>query len=576
MKKIILIQLLLIFFHCSYFSQTIQSGFSWVSTSATNSANSPDFPSTNCSNINFSISSSQTFKRVSNGAPYNNNGIYMPANSSNSATLISMTITFNQPISNLKIRFIDFDENNSGLPEPEESLTLINPIPTSVTTLGFANPFFLVGNIITPSDNNASNNNNDTAGWINWNGSLSTVTFSYNRPSSVNAGLIIDSIYFDCPISNNCNAIANAGPDLTICNNQTGFLNASNSVGSSFTWSTGSNNPSINVSTPGTYWVTVTDGNCIDVDTVVVNAQNFQPNVFNDDLIICPNSIFTLTANTSNFVSYLWNTGETTPTINSIYTGTYWVQVSDGNCFFKDTIIVSNKVLNFTPIQTFDTICENEVLLISAFDNLASSYLWNNGETTSSININEPGNYWVERIIDDCSIKEFVFIAEILNNTNESTIVKCKNESLVLSSSIANSNNYIWNNGSNSNLLTIFESGLYSVSTSNKCGTSIDKFTVIFNDCDCDVFIPNTFTPDEDEFNQTFKIKTSCNFIDFHLLIYNRWGEVVFESYDADEYWDGNYGVYKAQDGIYTYKVSYITDLKPDLLLLTGHVSLVK
>jgi gliding motility-associated-like protein len=153
---------------------------------------------------------------------------------------------------------------------------------------------------------------------------------------------------------------------------------------------------------------------------------------------------------------------------------------------------------------------------------------------------------------------------------------KCNGESLIIFSEQANSNNILWNNGSTNPSLIVNSSGIYIVSSSNKCGVSTNKFTIEFKECDCSVYIPNTFTPDEDEFNQVFRVKTDCDFYDFHLEIYNRWGEIVFESADANEYWDGNYGIYKAQDGVYSYKVSYVSNLKPDRINLSGHVSIIK
>ena len=57
-------------------------------------------------------------------------------------------------------------------------------------------------------------------------------------------------------------------------------------------------------------------------------------------------------------------------------------------------------------------------------------------------------------------------------------------------------------------------------------------------------YIPNAFTPDGDPFNNTFKpiFTLGLDVFDYHLTIYNRWGEMVFESFDANFGWDGTYG----------------------------------
>lgn len=566
-----------LFFCLNFNSQTVHSGFSWVSTSPTSTATSPSYNSGPCTNIKYTITASETFDMVNNGAPYNSNSILFPSNINITPLFVDMTISFNQTINNLRIRFVDLDENVSGFTEPEESISMINPPASSVTPFGGSiNPFFLSGGIVTPLDNNPNFNNNDASGWVNWTGSLSTVSFRYNRPGSLYA-LIIDSIYFDCPTPSGCTANAIAGPDVNICNNQATTLNANGSTGNQFTWSNGSSTSSISTSTPGTYWVSVSNGTCSDTDTVMVTAQTYQPNVLNDALTTCPNEVFTLNAMSANTTSYLWNTGQTTSSINTSNAGTYWVQVSNGSCSFKDTIIVTNQAVSFSPIPSSDYICANDAVIVNAVDNSAVTYLWSTGETTSSISINQVGIYWVERTnANGCTQKDFISISEQNNQNTETSIDKCKGESLVLTSSIGSANSYLWNNGSTNGTLIIHDSGVYIVTSTNNCGTSTDKYTVVFNECDCGVYIPNTFTPDEDEFNQVFKIKTDCSFYDFHLEIYNRWGEIVFESFDAEEYWDGNYGTYKVQDGVYTYKVSYVTNLKPDRINLTGHISLIK
>lgn len=178
--------------------QTVNSGFSWLSTSPTTTVSSPSYTAGSCSNINYTITTSEALRGVSNGAPYNNNCLIFPSNINITPLFVDMTITFNQPINNLKIRFIDLDENVSGFTQPEESISQINPAPSSVTPLGGnINPLYLSSGSVTPFNNNPSNNN-DASGWVNWTGNLTSVSFRYNRPGELYA-LIIDSIYFDCP-----------------------------------------------------------------------------------------------------------------------------------------------------------------------------------------------------------------------------------------------------------------------------------------------------------------------------------------------------------------------------------------
>jgi len=91
-------------------------------------------------------------------------------------------------------------------------------------------------------------------------------------------------------------------------------------------------------------------------------------------------------------------------------------------------------------------------------------------------------------------------------------------------------------------------------------------------------YVPNTFTPDGDEFNQTFQPVFNSGFdaYDFTMLIYNRWGEIVFETKDAKIGWDGTYNGIIQQPGTYTYRIEFKTMESDERKLVVGHVNLLK
>lgn len=91
-------------------------------------------------------------------------------------------------------------------------------------------------------------------------------------------------------------------------------------------------------------------------------------------------------------------------------------------------------------------------------------------------------------------------------------------------------------------------------------------------------YIPNSFTPDGDQFNGLFLPIFSSGFdpYRFNMLIFDRWGEVLFESNNSQVGWDGTYGGILMQDGVYLYKINFrdaYTDKRYDL---TGHVNLIR
>jgi len=91
-------------------------------------------------------------------------------------------------------------------------------------------------------------------------------------------------------------------------------------------------------------------------------------------------------------------------------------------------------------------------------------------------------------------------------------------------------------------------------------------------------YVPNAFSPDGDEFNNVFKpvLTTGFDVNSYHLSIFNRWGELIFESLNYEEGWDGTYHNEKLLDGTYIWKINVkyrSSDKKKELI---GHVSLFK
>lgn len=92
------------------------------------------------------------------------------------------------------------------------------------------------------------------------------------------------------------------------------------------------------------------------------------------------------------------------------------------------------------------------------------------------------------------------------------------------------------------------------------------------------VYAPNSFTPDEDEFNNTFKPVVYLDPIEWKLAIYNRWGELIFESYDFKYGWDGTGPNGKiVQPGAYVWEITYKScePINPTRTL-QGHVNLLR
>ena len=91
-------------------------------------------------------------------------------------------------------------------------------------------------------------------------------------------------------------------------------------------------------------------------------------------------------------------------------------------------------------------------------------------------------------------------------------------------------------------------------------------------------YVPNSFTPDGDEHNNTFQAVFTSGFdpSQYEMTIYNRWGEELIRITDSSEYWDGTYKGRKCAEGTYIYKIYYVIPDTNESKTLTGHVNLLR
>ena len=92
-------------------------------------------------------------------------------------------------------------------------------------------------------------------------------------------------------------------------------------------------------------------------------------------------------------------------------------------------------------------------------------------------------------------------------------------------------------------------------------------------------YVPNTFTPDQDQFNQQWKPIFTSGFdpYDYHLSIFNRWGELIWESFNSETGWDGVYGKdSQVQEGIYTWEITFATKTNNEKQQITGTLNLLR
>ena len=113
----------------------------------------------------------------------------------------------------------------------------------------------------------------------------------------------------------------------------------------------------------------------------------------------------------------------------------------------------------------------------------------------------------------------------------------------------------------------------------NGCFSEVETTTVNVDPCPQLVYyIPNSFTPDADQYNPNFGVTFTDGFdpFRFHLEIWNRWGEIIWESYDHTAKWDGTYGGFPCQPGIYTWKIRFGNEDNDGYNIIHGHLNLIR
>lgn len=124
--------------------------------------------------------------------------------------------------------------------------------------------------------------------------------------------------------------------------------------------------------------------------------------------------------------------------------------------------------------------------------------------------------------------------------------------------------------------------GMFNISVvhwSNGCSSLPQSTMITIAKCpELLYYIPNSFTPDGDEHNNTFQwtFINGIDLYDFYILIFNRWGEIIWESHDATDYWDGTYNNQLCPTGTYSYKIQFGSETDDNEQQIFGHITLIR
>ncbi len=365
------------------------------------------------------------------------------------------------------------------------------------------------------------------------------------------------------------------GKDTTLCDGENLLVDAT-FPSSSYLWSDGSTDSTLNISKQGNYSVDVTNICGTSSDDILISYNAIPSIELGNDTLLCNSESILLNAAFPN-ATYNWQDGSIDSTLTVNQAGTYQVTVVNGRCIFTDSIDISQ---NNSPIVNLgkDTVlCDGENLLLNVFSPEAT-YLWQDNSTLSTYNIIQPDTFIWVAVSNNCGIAldsihvcyKSVPLVSIGNDT-----VLCTGEHVLLNASLPDAT-YLWLDGSTDSTFNVTQQGTYSVEVTNNCGTSKGRINFIDGNCGlCPVFLPNSFTPDGDGYNDYFFPEFNCEMIRYEFFIFNRWGELVFKAENINTKWNGSHKGFLAKPGVYAYRLEYVTNAF-ESKKITGHVNLLK
>ncbi|UTW63775.1 gliding motility-associated C-terminal domain-containing protein [bacterium SCSIO 12741] len=317
-----------------------------------------------------------------------------------------------------------------------------------------------------------------------------------------------------------------------------------------------------------------------DQDQFTVTYENLPQFNLGPDTTLCNEEWVSIGAVVPNQPNYLWSDGSVTPKIRINAAGTYTLTVTNSCGSYRAQKTVSMRYTPQPDLGPDQFICEGEELRLKT--GLTESTLvgatvkWQGRHERHEISAKNEGIWRVE-VSNDCgtgrdSMELNVHLLPTANLPKDTTfcdaelIIDLTGEALEVE----------WDDGQISARRSIQESGNYVFHLTDENGCQATE-RIAVKRCPGEFYYPNSFSPNGDGANDFFRLYHS-GLKSFHLTIYNRWNEVMFESYSIDEGWDGLRADNQTRCplGQYIWKAEYKEEVKNTTRVVTGKVYLVR
>ncbi len=322
------------------------------------------------------------------------------------------------------------------------------------------------------------------------------------------------------------------------------------------------------------YSIVTTDANgCTSTATVVVpnSTNSVSVSVTATDITcngLANGSAAATAAGGNGVLSYLWSNANTTTSIQSLVAGTYTVTVTDadGCAAFASATVTEPSELTIS-LGNNITVCSGETASLNAPAGFAT-YTWSTGDTTASISQVPVGNYSITATNTDGCTATTSIAVEPSNTTVDLGFDQdvFEGESVTLEPVVSGNAEgvYTWLPPTTLSCTVCTNPVATPTDTTIYYLSYIDENGCLFNDSitlnllpEGKVYFPTVFSPNGDGRNDVFSaIGTGAKV--YHLEIFNRWGERVYQTRDFSSGWDGTYKGVKAAPDVYVYVATVI------------------
>lgn len=286
-----------------------------------------------------------------------------------------------------------------------------------------------------------------------------------------------------------------------------------------------------------------------------------------DTIVVCAGSNYTLNAPAIGGVTFTWSnaSGGTSMPVN--VNGKYWLRINDAVCTQTDTVTVLFNSFLLSPTIQDLKLCKGQPA--RPLPVWGQHLLWYTDPIGGAGNPVLPVpstadtgrmTYWFSQTIKGCESPRLPMQIKVIDkpkfDLGDAFIIPCNTLGIVLQVVADGESDYTWSNGSHDIAIVAATRGQYSLYAQNMCGNFRDTTVAVECQDKC-VQFPNAFSPNGDGKNDLYQAAVFCPVPKYKLVIYNRNGELIYQTQDPKGGWNG-FAKGKAQPiGAYVYYTEF-------------------